>query len=73
MVLQELNLFEINIFEDRKVTERRAEPLFVDLRFQSSYMPRMLVIDWHNRSRQVLCYYSKSVYLLYGNNRARVY
>ena len=73
MVLQVLNLFEINIFEDRKVTERRAEPLFVDLRFQSSYMLRMLVIDWHNCSRQVLCYYSKSVYLLYGNNIARVY
>ena len=73
MVLQGLNLFEIDIFEDRKVTERRAELLFVDLRFQSSYMLRMLVIDWHNRSRQVLCYYSKSVYLLYGNNRARGY
>ena len=73
MVLQGLNLFEIDIFEDRKVTERRAEPVFVDLRFQSSYMLRMLVIDWHNRSRQVLFYYSKSVYLLYGNNRARVY
>ena len=73
MVLQVLNLFEIHIFEDRKVTERRAEPLLVDLRFQSSYMLRMLVIDWHKRSRQVLCYYSKSVYLLYGNNRARVY
>ena len=53
MVLQGLNLFEIDIFEDRKVTERRAEPLFVDLRFQSSYMLRMLVIDWHNSSRQV--------------------
>ena len=73
MVLQRLNLFEIDIFEDRKVTERRAEPLFVDLRFLSSYMLRMLVIDWHNRSRQVLCYYSKSVYLLYGNIRARGY
>ena len=73
MVLQRLNLFEIDIFEDRKVTERRAEPLFVDLRFQSSYMLRMLVIDWHNGSRQVLCYYSKSVYLLYGNIRARGY
>ena len=53
MVLQGLNLFEIDIFEDRKVTERRAELLFVDLRFQSSYMLRMLVIDWHNSSRQV--------------------
>ena len=73
MVLQVLNLFEIHIFEDRKVTERRAEPLLVDLRFQSSYMLRMLVIDWHKRSRQVLCYYSKSAYLLYGNIRARGY
>ena len=36
----------IYIFEDcsRKVVERRAGPLFVDLRFLSSYMPRMLVI-----------------------------
>ena len=36
----------IYIFEDcsRKVAERRAGPLFVDLRFESSCMPGMLVI-----------------------------
>ena len=36
----------IYIFEDcsRKLAERRAGPLFVELRFLSSYMPRILVI-----------------------------
>ena len=36
----------IYIFEDcsRRAGERRAGPLFVDLRFLSSYMPRILVI-----------------------------
>ena len=36
----------IYIFEDcsRKLAERRAGPLFVELRLLSSYMPRMLVI-----------------------------
>ena len=56
----------ISIFEDcsRKVVERRAGPLFVDLRFWSSYIPRMLVIATIVHVRYRVIIQDQSIYCM---------
>ena len=73
MVLQGLNLFEIHIFEDRKVTERRAEPLFVDRRscpWGEEFKPCLAGMENLNLNRkrcQVFPAENKSFIFQYGD------